>query len=214
MTTLSLADQGDALRDNYRAQLDAIRQDTRLSEDGKRAALASLWLDYSAERQRIDQEDAQRRAQEIERLEGRIFRPGGDAIDPTERAARQMAYRDAQRHADELSDDDAGTAAMHRAIRSGDTDLAHAILSVALDRGWPTTANRYLETHPTTAGDLEQLWQLRRQDTDMKFIVQRALRSGIESRPDELAPFREDQLAQVAEGALTADGAWGAPLQQ
>lgn len=207
MTSTDLTDQASIARQHLRGRLESVRNDPRLSEDGKRAEIAAAWLTFQQQSAQLRALDEQQRAAEIQRLEGRIFRPDGSGVTAAERAARQMSFRDALRDAEQLPDDEAGTRRMHTALRSGDDDLARAVLSVALDRGWPDTANRYLETHTVLQNDLERLWDLRREQTDMRSLVSRELRLSSEQRPPELSAFRDDQLEQVAEGALTVNAA-------
>jgi hypothetical protein len=79
-------------------------------------------------------------------------------------------YREAQTLTRELDDSDDATTVYESAKRSGDTILAAAVLEKALIRGWKPIINDYLEKHPGTRDNLNDLAALA-QYTDNSLAV-------------------------------------------
>jgi hypothetical protein len=152
---MSLRKQADNSRSGTSSEIDRVKHDPTLSEEGK-----TLELDQIKERERPalknlrDQEVAllESEARELDRrLDGIIGYAPSDLV----------AYRDAQDRAEALTDGDHAKRVMARALRSEDRTLAHAVYRRALEAGWNEPLADFKEKYPEAAGVANDLRAIR-----------------------------------------------------
>ena len=159
-----IARSQDAI-ETFREQLDAIRADTTLSNNGRRAKIASAYdaardvVDHSKEKHEWTKQ-AQR-----QKLERKVFGPptktltGADAIswrDAQDRAAKLLPASYSEPVDNDVLQADA-LGLLNRALQSGDDHLARAIVTVAFDMRWAEVADAYAQASPDTDTVVE-LW--------------------------------------------------------
>ncbi|MFI7168181.1 hypothetical protein [Rhodococcoides fascians] len=151
--------------ETYREQLDAIRADTTLSNNGRRQQIAAAYdtareaVDYAAEKHQWTK-NTQR-----QKLERKVFGPptktltGADAIswrDAQDRAAKLLPSNYSEPVDSSVLEAEA-LGLLNRALQSGDDHLARAIVTVAFDMRWAEVADAYATASPDTDTVVE-LW--------------------------------------------------------
>lgn len=140
----------DAVKAAHRFAAQAIKDDTTLSDTGKRQRLDALNFDTKS---RID---ALKESQESFKndLRAKVEKElRGDL--PTD-AASVVSRRDAADRVRRLDPTDA-LEVLRDAIAGNDADLAHAIGVKARNSGWVDVAEEWSAAHPDTAGSAEAL---------------------------------------------------------
>lgn len=72
------------------------------------------------------------------------------------------SFRDAQDRAEKISDKSEALTLIERALRHGDKHLAHAILRVAVDKGYSNAINAFEKAKPGMKETIDELAQLKR----------------------------------------------------
>ncbi|OZD81824.1 hypothetical protein CH260_10345 [Rhodococcus sp. 05-2256-B2] len=159
-----IARSQDAI-ENYREQLDTIRADTTLSNNGRRAKIASA---YDAAREIVDHSKEKHewtKQAQRQKLERKVFGPptttltGADAIswrDAQDRAAKLLPASYSEPVDNDVLQGEA-LGLLNRALQSGDDHLARAIVTVAFDMRWADVADAYAQASPDTDTVVE-LW--------------------------------------------------------
>ena len=184
---------------DLRMQLDYIRNDRKLTADGKRQQIAGVYLQAKRQLDALKADEANKRASQINDLRRTLFGSPG-----TSDAQTAISYRDAQERVGVLGIEDQDKAAklLDQAQLSGDEVMVKAIIQRALDLQWVDVANKYIETHPYYGEKLEQLWHLDSHSSEgidtISFINSAVFHV---DRPGELSGYYDDaQIAAVAVG--------------
>lgn len=191
--------QAEKIQADLRWQLDNIRGDKRLTEEGKRQQIAAVYLQAKKQITGLQNDESQKRTIKVDSLRRVLFGATG-ASD----AQSAISYRDAQERVGALSHADADKAAklLDQAMLSGDDVMVKAVVQRALDMQWAEVANKYIDKHPHYGQMLEELWGLE-QNTDGIDTVgfMNAMVFNI-SKPSELSHLWDDaQFEALANGA-------------
>lgn len=149
------------LQESLRYTLADIRQDTKLTPEGKRARIAHYYLETKKAVEKLKAEEEANRTKTIAGLRRDLFGHSGVAD-----ANKAISIRDAQERVASLglSDEDKALELLDRATLSGDDVLTKAIVTRAVEMQWVNVANTYIDAHPYYGSKLEQLWDIERPD--------------------------------------------------
>lgn len=154
----ALRTQAENISKSYEADVRSIANDPNLSEAGRasqreevRASVKPRLSALRAEEEKlIDQHISERQS----KIESRSGVTSTDII----------AFRDAQDRADRFEKQSDALPVLDRALRQGDTSLAHAIFRRGLEAGWRDVATRFTTEHPDLSDTVRELRWL----TDLK----------------------------------------------
>jgi hypothetical protein len=137
-----LRERAGRLSDAYAREVREINNNPELSDAGKAAARDKSYNHYyplAKELQGKEMALIKSKTSELQRqLESRAGVTSADII----------SFRDAQDRADRLTDKAQALAMIERAMRQGDTSLAHAIFRRASEAHWPEVKNAFITEHP------------------------------------------------------------------
>jgi hypothetical protein len=170
------------------AAYDRIRKDNRLSDAGKAARIAPVYV--STKQKLADlaaQHQADRQAR-VRTLQRQVF--GDVSGDPV----AAMSRRDAVGRAAEINDPGTAQRAMQQALSIGDTALAQALAQHAASMGWSGALDEYLNEFPNARGALEELHSLA--PSPNRAMLDAA--ATYHPRPPELARMSDTQIEQLA----------------
>jgi hypothetical protein len=204
------ADLAEAIRGRLEAKVATIRANADLSPAGRRRLVAKAYRDAEtrmADLGRNFNTAAALTAQETAReLFGRNYLSGADSI----------SARDAEDRAAQLENGDQALELLNRAQRNGDHHLAKAVASVAFERSqnpltaanWSPVAQAFADSNPGTASKMQQLADLRRDQTTNGLTNAILLST---PKPSELDGLNHDQIHQLADSPDTPTPGWPAP---
>lgn len=157
LRTTNQGQQAQNIQSGFRQQVEYIRADKRLTEQGKRQAIAATYLEAKQQLGALKNDESTKRTNEIGSLRRLLFGTAGTAD-----AQTAISYRDAQERVGRLALDESDKAAklLDQAMLSGDDVLVKAVIQRALDAQWADVANMYIEKHPYYGQKLEELWNL------------------------------------------------------
>jgi len=194
-----LANQTATLRQRLRETTEAVRNDRKLTPEGKLTKIARSYLDTKKTINDLKAAELQARTSRTNDLRRQLF--GNTATDPQ----HAISYRDAHERVSSLSarDENKALALLDRAELSGDQILVKALISRAVEAGWVNVANTYIEAHPYEGQKLEELWEMQPPTDDhvtgLKEIIIEAGAFAVDT-PAELTRFNYDsQIEQIAE---------------
>lgn len=158
MATLDLGStpeqqQAAIVIDAHGKRADAIRRETRLSDEGKQAQLAANYLAHQKQLDTLRANATGAVESRKTQLRKQLF---GVAQDP----ATLASFRDAQARAAELPNAQAAHDALDRAAITGDHLQAKATALTAADRGWSDALDHYAADTPGAGDALAELAQL------------------------------------------------------
>ena len=150
------AQAGELAEEFSRIHAEVVADDN-LTPTGKRERLEPLHQEVTEKMGALHKQEKAAVRGLKEALERNVF-----GLSPTAStdANQVVSYRDAATLARTLEDSEAATELYEQATRSGDTTLATAVMERAMVRGWSSVTNDYLERHPSTRRDLEDLTAL------------------------------------------------------
>lgn len=214
-----IARSQDAI-ETYREQLDAIRADTTLSNNGRRAKIASA---YDAAREIVDHSKEKHewtKQAQRQKLERKVFGPptkmltGADAIswrDAQDRAAKLLPASYSEPVDNDVLQAEA-LGLLNRALQSGDDHLARAIVTVAFDMRWADVADAYATASPDTDTVVE-LWDTATNEgrgidlEEFNFILDQPKELNLPPEPEPINHManavKQKQLGQDFADALT-----------
>lgn len=149
--------KAETIQSDNRWQLESIRNDKKLTPEGKRQQIAAVYLQTKKQLESLKADEAQKRSAQIESPRRTLFGTTG-ASD----AQTAISYRDAQERVGALGigDEDKAAKLLDQAMLSGDEVLVKAVIQRALDAQWADVANKYIDKHPYYGAKLEELWNL------------------------------------------------------
>ncbi|AUN39980.1 hypothetical protein [Tsukamurella tyrosinosolvens] len=133
-------------------QVSTIRSNPRLTDQGRRQAIAEVTLaakQSAAEHRQRMQADRTKQTAALERKLWGV-KPGADA-------SEVLLMRDANDRASKVDGSEGAMAAMRSALLSGDNTLAKAIARLSVSRGWDEVSTAYLDEHSEDWQVLEEL---------------------------------------------------------
>lgn len=149
---ISPLDRARTLADSYTERLRDIRNDQRLSDDGRRGEIARLYVDHrEAKRQLREEHEAALRRQRAD-LQSNAFGLHSTS-DRHADIAEQASYRDALDRAERVGKPDEAITLMDRSKITGDHLLAKALVTVAAQRRWDGAVNHYRQEFGGVAVD-------------------------------------------------------------
>lgn len=192
--------KAETVHAGMRQQIDYIRNDSKLTAEGKRQQVAAVYLQAKRQLEFLKADEAQKRTAQITDLRRTLFGSSGTAD-----AQTAISYRDAQERMGALGieDEDKAAKLLDQAMLSGDDVLVKAVIQRALDAQWANVANKYIDQHPYYGAKLEELWNL---DSDSSEGIDavgfmNSLTFHIE-KPSELNNLYDDaRVEAVANGA-------------
>lgn len=159
-TRKELMAQTETIRGKAIEELDRIRKDVTLSDDGRRRQLAKVTL---ATRQQLDDLKAKFNADRegnLDRAAKRLFGPPVSYSSPEANAALKASYRDAIARADAIQDRTEAERIFRLAGDTGDEVMMRALAATAVRRGWRDIVGAYGQTDPHWLQDLGELEEL------------------------------------------------------
>lgn len=159
--------QATALIETANRNLDAVKNDPRLTEDARYQDVNQIRTDLRGKLAALQEKEDTIVADKLRSLERTVL--GTVGSDPTE----VISYRDATERASAVDDLRTGEEMMRRALLSGDTGLAKALLNRAVERGWQTVAEAYSAENPAIGTALDDLMRLKRWKDDPQTMTGR-----------------------------------------
>lgn len=129
-------EEAQRIRRRLSEQVEKIRQDPHLSDQGRKAKIARLWKDAEGEVAVLRKTHQANVAAAESELRRQAFGPPSDVDHAEYRGA--LAFADQQATSRERA-----AAAMNRAAMTGDTLLARAVATVAVERGFTNVVDQY-----------------------------------------------------------------------
>jgi hypothetical protein len=171
-----------------------IREDRTLNDLTKRLRIAAAYRDHKAEQDAHDAREQQARADRSSELHRRLFSPPGDTA----------SYRDALDRAERSGEPVEALQRLRRAQEMGDEEQARAFALVATERLWVDVINAYAETRPDVEEALQELWDLRADDT--RNSLRRRLATTLH-KPEEIAGMSEYDIDDLVASDPQSAGA-------
>ncbi|MBT2501422.1 hypothetical protein [Curtobacterium sp. ISL-83] len=192
--------QADTIRNKYNADMNNIRGNRTLSGDGKRAAIAKLYVDTSASLDALADEQTGNGAARAATLERTVFglpvnAPTADVVSYRDALDRVSSIEPTNPRAGELL-----TSMYKTAKLSGDSILGKAILLAAFDNRNVDLINEYIEDNPSLDAAISELWDVRfanRVDPTAMWIFHLP-------KPDEFANLDDVSIRAIAASKSTA----------
>ena len=138
-----------------------LNADNRISNSERRNQADQVRADTQAKLDALKDQEDTAIATERRDLQRRIN--GATTDDP----AAVISFRDAQDRAAALDDSQETAALMRRALDSGDSVLANAVLGRAVELGHDDTIDAYTAEHPDAADAVRDLSRIARRDDDL-----------------------------------------------
>lgn len=169
------------------AKLDSIRAEASRvwKEHTEEAAFVRQNSDLTEQAKRQHIEDSRQRAkEELKRLEQSEYaeieakkRSADRAIHATagHDSSDIISFRDAQDRAEQLEDASEANRVLERAIASGDTTLATAVMRRALSQGWQAIYEKFNAEYPRVAEHVEDLAQIARYEASTYTVFDRGV---------------------------------------
>jgi hypothetical protein len=191
------------IRRQHDSAVAAIKNDRRLSPEGKTQALAKAQLRAEREVKELQARYEQKTKERTERLVRDLF---GSGIVSSSDA---VSVRDAQDRVERIEDAEQAMALLQRAELSGDKVLAQAIAQKAYQAsndglgrafgggGWGAVLAAYGENHPGVA---DKVVELQANQPSVAKGLSQAFIFGAPPRPTELGNLPEDRLQALADG--------------
>lgn len=183
---------------DYQRDLERIRNDDNLSDEGKRRAVARAYTTATRALEDIRGRASDQRATDSAAAARQVYgitdliRPG---MDPGTAA---VSFRDAQDRLASVTDVTEAEALLSRAERSGDYVLGRAVAAHAVDMGWTHLTSAYGHGHPTWAKALEEYTGTR---SNVASRLQEEAYTGRPARPAELGYLSDREAAALADMA-------------
>lgn len=148
----SAIQQAQRLHEKAEREMDQIRADTRLSDEGREAALREYVDGVNANLDTLLRQYSDAGASIVSAASARVFKRSGDAV----------ADRDAAARARQIQDPEEMHELLDVAHRQGDRVLAGELVAEAIRNGWGQLAEKFCALYPDTEDDLQVLWDARR----------------------------------------------------
>lgn len=142
----------------YAQDVKDIRADTRLSDDGKRRALAQAYLRTREELQRLQDQESEASAKRRRALERSLF-----GLSVGRGDAATLSLRDAQQRVATARKPAQALELLATAERTGDDILARAVAAHAWDRSWTKVLDAYAAERPGVLDLFHELDSLEKQ---------------------------------------------------
>lgn len=197
-------DERRQLDDHWRKiqqRQNAIRNNNRLTPEGKRAALARLYREDQRFRESFRERALKRREERIGTLTHRLFSVKGD--DPV----AVISYRDALDRAERAKTPTEAAALLDRAIRTGDAALQRAVLDRAFravqtdpfgGQAWGQLLDQFRAASPSQAEDIDELLALTGMSRRGAAVQVLDQARGHAPMPPELAMLTTEQIDALA----------------
>ncbi|MFJ3635229.1 hypothetical protein [Streptomyces sp. NPDC090112] len=184
------------ISDSYNATLRSIRENGKLSEHGKRMAAAQAYTTAKAAMAAANKERQAGQSARWDELERKVFGenlPFG--VTEADRAANNMAMRDALHRASQLKT--AGDAArlMRQAEQTDDATLARAIAQHANEKDWSDVLEIYFEKRPAKRDAFNEMCDIYRERTTGRTVDSMTHRV---ARPSELRGMDDRAIDALA----------------
>lgn len=186
-------DRAKNATNGYMRNLEEIRRNRELSENGKKRRIAELWLGHSKSMEAMREEYAAYRQERSQHLEKRLF--GGTGYLST---ADTMTYRDAMLKASSIERESQALELLRGAKRIGDRIFAKAIAQRAseLDEHanvkWLTVLEAYAGEDQTIRADIEEYIDVTRPGGVFRDPVALEMTGGRDAhRPREISDVRD-----------------------
>ncbi|MEV7692490.1 hypothetical protein AB0N73_04065 [Microbacterium sp. NPDC089189] len=147
----ALRERASQLRDAHARETRDINSNPELSDAGKAAERDRSYNHYLPLAKDLREKEMTLVKKKISDLQSQLeSRAGGTSTDI-------IAFRDAQDRADQLKDQAQALVMIERAMRQGDTSLAHAVFRRATEAHWPDVKNAFITEHPTLKDVVREL---------------------------------------------------------
>lgn len=143
----------------YNQELEAIRANGDLSEQGRRRLQAKVYAETKRKVDAMRTEEEQRLGRLQKDLERSLF----SVADQRDTVSAAVSYRDAQERAAQLRTAEEAQSLMRRALNSGDELLARAVMARAWTHpsdSWSPVVAAYFDEHPEKLPAAQQLGEM------------------------------------------------------
>lgn len=133
-------------------RLDKLQNNAGLSEEGRQALAAKIYLEAKTQVEQIRGSEKQGSQSVLDSARRSLF---GSSVGSSSDA---IAYRDAVDRVEAINLERDALKLLDRAHVTGDTTMTTALISAAIERGWSQVAERHVEHRPSTERHLRTLW--------------------------------------------------------
>ncbi len=189
MTTTS---PEETIRETAEASYARTRNNTDLSPDAKRRAIATAYL---TAQDALDKLKAAAEAAATGRLETLAKQIYG--IPSPADASTVLGYRDACDRSDKVEDESTAIATLNRAAVAGDDLMVRALLALAYTQHWAGPIDAWTERNPAKEANAQQLWDLTNAPTTNSLIGYLAYHAAV---PAELVAISDYKIREIAAG--------------
>lgn len=198
-----MAQTPEDLKAAHARLVEQVRANPQLSDEGRRRQIARSYLSTSEAIDGLRIQLEQANEAERKRLEKRFVGPSPLPLGATtaDSIARDASFRDALERASATPPGDGKLGEiMQRATMVGDTLLARAALTVAIERSDVPAVNVWLADHPADDAPMNRLFALA-EESSTSAAFHRALEFSKPDKPRELVGLSQDQIAEAATAA-------------
>ncbi|MFD7786519.1 hypothetical protein ACFV4Q_26060 [Streptomyces nojiriensis] len=186
----------DNISSNYHQTLRGIRENAKLSEQGKKMAAAQA---YSVARTAMAKANAERQAGQSKRWDELERKVWGESLPwgatEADRAANNMAMRDALQRASQLKTQGDAARLLRQAEQTGDATLARAVAQHANDKDWSDVLETYFDSRPGKRDAFNEMCDIHRERTSGRTLD--SLAHSI-ARPAELRGMNDHAIEAMA----------------
>ncbi|MFI8279757.1 hypothetical protein ACIGBH_33635 [Streptomyces sp. NPDC085929] len=181
---------------NYHSTLRGIRENKKLSEQGKKMAAAQA---YTAAKAAMAKANAERQADQSQRWDQLERKVWGENLPfgatEADRAANNMAMRDALQRASQLKTQGDAARLLRQAEQTGDATLARAVAQHANEKDWSDVLETYFESRPGKRDAYNEMCDIHRERTSGRPYdsITHAI-----ARPAELRGMHDQAIEAVA----------------
>ncbi|MFD5673678.1 hypothetical protein [Streptomyces sp. NPDC127040] len=186
----------DNIASTYHQSMKRIREDRKLSEQGKRMRAAQV---YSAAKAAMAEANKERSAEQANRWDELERKVWGENLpfgaSHADRAANNMAMRDALQRATQLKTEGDAIRLLRQAEQTDDATLARAVAQQANEKDWSDVLETYFESRPGKRDAFNEMCDIHRERTTGRTVDSVAYSI---ARPVELSGMRDHAIEALA----------------
>lgn len=167
----ALRAQASYVREEYGQFAQNVRNDRRLTEDGKREQIAPALRHANASITALQE-------QETQAIEAKLREVQSSLFGSTDSSHDVIRERDAQDRADNIKDEDEALRVIERSLLNGDHSLANAVVRRSIEAGWPNAINLAGDKMPDAREKVNDIVALKQALNDTGQIISRAFAYG------------------------------------
>lgn len=181
---------------DYHRNLSRIREDRKLSDQGKKMATAQAYAAAKKAMAAANEEHQASQSRRWDELERKVW---GEALpwgaSEADKAANNMAMRDALQRASQLRTQGDAARLLRQAEQTGDATLARAVAQHANEKDWSDVLETYFDSRPGKRDAFNEMCDLHRERTTGRTLD--SLAHTI-ARPTELRGMNDHAIEAMA----------------